>query len=74
MAKTKEMTIAYGRKISDGDYGSGEFFHSETITIEEGDNRDKERRRLKKRVQDQGSAMYKEIKEAIGVKPKISKK
>ena len=74
MAKTKEITIAYGRKISDGDFGSGEFYFGETVTLEEGDNRNKEVRRLNKRVQNQGSEMFAEIKKAINPKPKISKK
>ena len=65
MAITKELSFTAERKFSDKVYGSLGYAMSETITLEDGDNREKEYRMLKKRVGKRASEMNDEIRQSI---------
>lgn len=66
MAKTKSVTVGIGRKISDNNYGSVDFFVSETVDLEEGDDREEEFVKVYKRCKKRGSKAMKELRKAVG--------
>ena len=61
MAKVKEITLSFGRRVSDGDYGSINVDYGETIVLEKGDDPDKEYKRLQKRVAGKMKVLAKKV-------------
>lgn len=65
MAKTKEISITFERKISDKDYGSLGYAISETVTLEDGDKRLEEYTKLKASLGKRASILDKELSDMV---------
>jgi hypothetical protein len=68
MAKTKEISLFLGKKLSDGDFGSMDFSVGEVTTIEDGDVYKDEVFALIKRVKRRAGIANEEIQTAINAK------
>lgn len=65
MAKIKELSITFERKISDGNFGSLGYSVTETVSLDRDDDPKEEYAKLKSRVGKKASILDKEVSENI---------